>query len=314
MEINETGKIPVIVVCGPTACGKTGLGVELALELGGEVVSADSMQVYRRLDIGTAKPDAAERRGVPHHMLDVAEPTESYSVARYCFEAGAAVRDIYSRGRLPIVVGGTGLYVDNLIAGTDFSAPQGNQELRRELNEIALSQGADRLHAMLRELDADEAERIHPNNVKRVIRSIELIRMTGESRASINEKSRRPSPYRALRLAIGRPRQELYARIDRRVDIMMEKGLEDEVRRELLPIRDQAPTAGQAIGYKEMLEYFDSKATLAQAVDNIKRASRHYAKRQLTWLRRTPDLLWLEPERAFEQAIDLIKDMKERQQ
>ncbi len=305
-------KIPVIVICGPTACGKTGLGVELALRLNGEVISADSMQVYRRLDIGTAKPDAAERRGVPHHMLDVAEPTESYSVARYCAEAAEAVADVHRRGKLPIIVGGTGLYIDNLINNTDFSAPEGDPGLRRELTELAEKEGKERLHGLLRELDAAEAERVHPNNVKRVIRAIELIKITGESRESLNEKSRRPSPYAPLWLAIEHPRQALYDRIDRRVDIMLEKGLEAEVRRELLPIRDRAPTAGQAIGYKEMLDYIDGRVTLDRAADAIKQASRRYAKRQLTWFRRNPRIHWLGPEGPLEQAMEIIKDNKNR--
>ena len=306
-------KIPLIVICGPTACGKTGLGISLAKELGGEVISADSMQVYKRLDIGTAKPDMAERQGIPHHMLDVAEPTEGYSVARYCAEAADAVRQVHSRGNIPIIVGGTGLYIDNLIGNTDFSSPQGDEELRRELNKIADEQGVIRLHEMLRDLDSAEAERIHPNNVKRVIRAIELIKTTGESRESLNRKSKRPSPYNAVWLTIEHPREELYSRIDRRVDIMMENGLEEEVRRELLPIRDKAPTAGQAIGYKEMLDYFDGLSTLDEAVSSIKQASRRYAKRQLTWFRRNAEIHPLPAENTLETAIDIIKSKKERQ-
>ncbi len=299
-------KIPVIVVCGPTAGGKTALGVALAKALDGEVISADSMQVYRRLDVGTAKPDAAERRGIPHHMIDVAEPTESYSVARYCAEASVAVKGVYDRGRLPIVVGGTGLYIDNLMAATDFSSPEGDEELRWELGKIAEEEGPLRLHEMLRELDPEEARRIHPNNVKRVIRAIELVKTTGESRADINRKSRRPSPYRQVRLMMDWPREELYSRIDHRVDMMIENGLEAEVRRELLPIRDRAPTAGQAIGYKEMLEYFDGLVSFEQAVENIKRASRRYAKRQLTWFGRGPELNRIAPG-SFDEAIKIIE-------
>lgn len=307
--------IDVIVVCGPTAGGKTGLGISLAKALGGEVVSADSMQVYRRLDIGTAKPDIEERQGIPHHMLDVAEPTESYSVARYCAEAAEVIKEVHSREKLPIIVGGTGLYIDNLINNTDFSSPQGDEELRKQLWEIAEKEGNDRLHSMLRALDSTEAERIHPNNVKRVIRAIELIKTTGESRESLNQKSRRPSPYRAVWLMIDHPRDELYSRIDRRVDIMLEKGLEEEVRRELLPIRDKAPTAIQAIGYKEMLEYFDGNITLDKAAESIKKASRHYAKRQLTWFGRNENIQRLSPIDPFGEAMAIInKDIKERQQ
>lgn len=308
MEVQNMEKIPVAVVCGPTAGGKTALGIALAKELGGEVVSADSMQVYRRLDIGTAKPDAEERQGVPHHMIDVAEPTESYSVARYCAEAAEVIRDIHARGRLPIVVGGTGLYIDNLIAATDFSSPEGDGELRRELSRIAENEGPLTLHERLRSLDPAEAERIHPNNVKRVIRAIELIQTTGQSREELNLRSRRVSPYSAIWLMTDWPREELYRRIDRRVEIMLEKGLEAEVRRELLPIRDKAPTAIQAIGYKEMLEYFDGRATLSEAEENIKRASRRYAKRQLTWFGRNREIVHISPGDAPGQAIKIIKE------
>lgn len=306
-------KIPVIVVCGPTAGGKTGLGIALAKALGGEVVSADSMQVYKRLDIGTAKPDMDERQGVPHHMLDVAEPTESYSVARYCAEASEVIKEVHSRGKTPIIVGGTGLYIDNLINNTDFSSPQGDEELRKQLWDMAEKEGNSCLHAMLRDLDPAEAERIHPNNVKRVIRAIELIKTTGESRESLNRKSQRPSPYRAVWLMIDHQRDELYRRIDRRVDIMLEKGLEKEVRRELLPIRDKAPTAIQAIGYKEMLEYFDGNITLDEAAESIKKASRHYAKRQLTWFGRNESIHRLSPGDPFGEAMEII-NLKERQQ
>ncbi len=299
-------KIPVIVVCGPTASGKTSLGIELARALDGEIVSADSMQVYRRLDIGTAKPDENERRAAAHHMIDVAEPWESYSVARYCAEAKAAVEDVHARGKLPIIVGGTGLYIDNLIAGTDFSAPGGDEELRAELRSMAEKKGAEAVHSLLRELDASEAEKIHPNNLKRVIRAIELIKLSGESRESLNLKSRRPSPYRAVRVATAYPREVLYERINRRVDIMLENGLADEVRRELLPIREKAPTAVQAIGYKEMLDFFDGKFTLAETAEAIKQNSRRYAKRQLTWLRRN-DIYWLNPANAREQALNIAR-------
>lgn len=305
-------KIPVLVVCGPTASGKTALGVGLALRFGGEVVSADSMQVYRRLDIGTAKPDMSERRGVPHHMLDVAEPTESYSVARYCAEAAAAVRDIASRGKLPVIVGGTGLYIDHLLANTDFSAPGSDEELRKELAAEAAEKGNAAVYERLKALDPEAAAGIHPNNLKRVIRAIEMITNSGLGREALDEKSRRPSPYRALRLAVGYGREELYERIDRRVDIMLERGLEDEVRRELLPIRDRAPTAAQAIGYKELLAFLDGRESRQEATDEIKRNSRRYAKRQLTWLRRNADINWLAPASAEARAAEAAEKFLEK--
>lgn len=304
-------KIPVVVVCGPTASGKTGLGIELAGAIGGEIISADSMQVYRRLDIGTAKPDKAEMSGIPHHMLDVAEPWESYSVARYCDEAKAVIEDVVSRGKLPIIVGGTGLYIDNLIANTDFSSPEGDEKLRAELRALADERGVDYVHGILRELDPSEAEKIHPNNLKRVIRAVELIKLTGESRKSLNEKSRRPSPFSAVRFAVDYPRDILYERINHRVDIMLERGLIEEVRRELLPVRNRASTAVQAIGYKEILEYLDGKLTLSMAVEAIKQNSRRYAKRQLTWFRRNNEINWLSPVNAREEAMNIINQQKD---
>lgn len=301
-------KIPVLVVCGPTASGKTGLGVKLALRFGGEVVSADSMQVYRRLDIGTAKPAPDERQGVPHHMIDVAEPTESYSVARYCTEAAEVIRDISSRGRLPVIVGGTGLYIDHLLANTDFSAPGEDAELRERLMKEAEEKGNGFVHDRLKALDPEAAEKIHPNNLKRVIRAIELVSQSGENRSTLDEKSRRPSPYRALRMAIDHDREELYRRIDTRVDIMIEQGLVDEVRRELLPIRDKAPTAAQAIGYKEIIDFFDGRARVEEAVAAVKQNSRRYAKRQLTWLRRNTEINWLAPTSAEAKAIEITQN------
>ncbi len=302
-------QIPVVVVCGPTACGKTALGVQIAKEFGGEVVSADSMQIYRRLDIGTAKPSPEETEGIPHHMIDIAEPWEAYSVARYCAEAGEAVRDIHSRGLLPVIVGGTGLYIDNLIANTDFSSPEGNPELREELAEIARLKGNEALHAMLRELDSAEAERIHPNNVKRVIRAIELVRLSGEARAELNEKSRRPSPFKPVYFSVEHPREELYSRINKRVDLMLERGLVEEVRRELLPVRAQATTAAQAIGYKEILAFFDGNCSLGEAADAVKQNSRRYAKRQITWFRRNPLINRLSPDSAADEAYKILKNI-----
>ncbi len=301
-------KIPLVVVCGPTACGKTALGVELALRLGGEVVSADSMQVYRGLDIGTAKPTATERRGVPHHMIDVADPWESYSVARYCAEAAPVIEDIARRGRLPVLVGGTGLYIDNLVANTDFSAPGGDAALRAELLREAAEKGNEYLHEKLRGLDPLAAEAIHPNNVKRVVRAIEQITLSGMGRAELDEKSRRDSPYHALRFTIERDRAELYERINARVDEMIKNGLADEVRRTLMPVLDKAETAAQAIGYKEIVDCFKGRCTLDEAVESIKQNTRRYAKRQLTWFRRRGDIYGLDPKNAADMAEKIYKN------
>ncbi len=306
--MTDMKKIPLVVVCGPTACGKTALGVELALRLGGEVVSADSMQVYKGLDIGTAKPTAEERRGVPHHMIDVAEPWENYSVARYCAEAAPVIEDIARRGRLPIIVGGTGLYIDSLVANTDFSSPSGDEALRAELMREAEEKGNVYLHELLRRLDPQVAETIHPNNVKRVIRAIEQISLSGKSRAELDESSRRESPYHALRFAVEWDRAVLYERINARVDEMLEKGLVDEVRRVLIPALDRAGTAAQAIGYKEIVDCIEGRCSLDEAVETIKRNTRRYAKRQLTWLRRNGDINWLSPENAADAAEKIYKE------
>lgn len=301
-------KIPVIAVCGPTASGKTELGTEIASAFKGQVISADSMQVYRRLDIGTAKPDIEERRGIVHRMIDILEPWESFSVADYCQRAAKEIQITLEEGCIPVIVGGTGLYIDNLIANTDFSSPGGDEEIRSRLLTQAREEGNDALYRRLRRLDPQAAEKVHPNNLKRIIRSLELLELTGESRGSLDEKSRRPSPYRALWLAIDCDRTQLYEKIDKRVDIMINKGLEAEVRRELLPIRDRAVTAGQAIGYKEMLEYIDGKLTLNQAVEKIKQNSRRYAKRQLTWFKRNKEINWLSSQDPWGEAGEIIKN------
>ena len=283
----------LLVICGPTASGKTALGVALAQAIGGEVVSADSMQIYRRMDIGTAKPTAAEMGGVPHHMLDVADPAEDYSVARYVHDADACVRDILSRGKRPVVVGGTGLYIDNLIAGRDFAPFTG--AWREKLQARAREEGLPALHAELRRVDPDRAQRLHPNDEKRILRALEVWYETGETITAHDQRTRSlPPRYDALRVCLNFSRREdLWARIDRRVDQMMADGLEEEVRALLASGVPPAATAMQAIGYKEFAAALRGEETMDQAVDQVKLRSRQYAKRQLTWFRRTPDIRWV---------------------
>ena len=297
----------LLVLCGPTASGKTALGVALAQARNGEVVSADSMQIYRRMDIGTAKPTAEEMGGVPHHMLDVADPAEDYSVARYVRDADACVRDILARRRLPIVVGGTGLYIDNLIAGRDFAPFTG--AWRERLQARAREEGLPALHAELRRVDPDRAEKLHPNDEKRILRALEVWYETGETITAHDARTRDlPPRYDALRVCLAFARREdMWDRIDRRVDGMMAAGLEREVRDLLASGVPPAATSMQAIGYKEFAAALRGEETVAQAVDEVKLRSRQYAKRQLTWFRRTPGLRWV----TWEKDPDLSRGRQE---
>ena len=297
----------LLVLCGPTASGKTALGVALARARNGEVVSADSMQIYRRMDIGTAKPTEEEMGGVTHHMLDVADPAEDYSVARYVRDADACVRDILARGRLPIVVGGTGLYIDNLIAGRDFAPFTG--AWREKLQARAREEGLSALREELRRIDPDRAEKLHPNDEKRILRALEVWYETGETITAHDARTRDlPPKYDALRVCLTFARREdLWDRIDRRVDLMMAAGLEREVRDLLASGVPPAATAMQAIGYKEFAAALRGEEPLAQAVAEVKLRSRQYAKRQLTWFRRTPDIRWV----TWEKDPDLSRGRQE---
>lgn len=285
-------KIPVIAVCGPTASGKTAVGVELALRLGGEVVSADSMQIYKGLAISTAKPSPQEMKGVPHHLMDFLEPDEPFSVADYVKMARECISDIRDRGKLPIIVGGTGLYINSLIDNISFDHIVSDDSLRKKLEEEASELGKEHMHEKLRSLDPEAAERIHPNNVIRVIRAIEMCLLSGRTGSENREESRKnESPYDPCMIGLTCfDRQVLYDRINRRVDKMFEQGLEAEVREvyEKYKLR----TAFNAIGFKEMIPYFEGECSLEEAADKIKQETRHYAKRQLTWFRRDVRITW----------------------
>ncbi len=289
----------VLVVTGPTATGKTALGVELALALGGEVVSADSMQLYRRMDIGTAKPTEEEMRGVIHHMIDVADPCESYSAARFCEDAARCTDDIIARGRLPIIVGGTGLYIDSLISGRDFADEPGDTGLREKLSAEYDAIGGEAMLSWLRSFDPDRAAKLHPGDRRRIVRAIEVYELTGETITVHDERTRSMPPrYDAVKLALSfADRQRLYDRIDRRVDLMMAAGLVGEVRGLLDSGIGPDMTAMQAIGYKEIALAIRGDVTMEYAVETVKRESRRYAKRQLTWLRRDKTVFWLEWEK-----------------
>lgn len=285
----------ILVICGPTASGKTALAVELARRHRGEVVSADSMQIYRRMDIGTAKPTQAEMRGVPHHMLDVADPEEDFSVARYVDMAAKCVDDILSRGRLPILAGGTGLYIDSLLSGRTFAPFQPDSPLRGQLEEQLRREGGAAMLARLAQVDPDSAARLHPNDEKRIVRALEVYQSTGKTITQHNlETQAIPPRYDALTLALAFERREdMWSRIDRRVDQMMDQGLVAEVQGLLDSGVPAKCTAMQAIGYKEMAAALLSGGDVRAAAEEIQLRSRQYAKRQLTWLRRDEDIHWI---------------------
>ena len=285
----------VVCVVGPTASGKTKMGVALAKRFNGEVVSVDSMQIYRGMEIGTAAPTPEEMAGVPHHMIGVADPAESWSVSRFTQEADRCIQDILRRGRLPVLVGGTGLYLDALVRGQTFAAGQQGGAVRLALQQRLAREGAAALLEELAAIDPETAARLHLQDEKRILRALEVYRETGETISEHDRKSREmPDRYDALYIGLSfRDRQELRDRIDRRVDIMVEQGLLDEVRQLLTGGLPRDATALQAIGFKQFLAVAVPSATEAEAVEEVKLRSRQYAKRQLTWLRRNPRIHWI---------------------
>ena len=303
----------IICVVGPTACGKTKLGVLLAKRYDGEVVSADSMQIYKCMTIGTAAPTAEEMEGVPHHMIAVADPAEQWSAARYAQVAIPIVDDILKRGKLPILVGGTGLWLDAVVQGREFAPGQAGGAIRRELEAQLAAEGMEALLQELRRVDPESAARLHPADTKRILRALEVYRETGETITAHDERTRSlPPRYDAVWLGLRfADREDMKALIDRRVDAMVRSGLEEEVRALLQSGLPPSATAWQAIGYKEFLGVLEGTATMEQAVAEVKLRSRQYAKRQLTWLRRNPAIHWMEweKERNFEQALQLSTEI-----
>lgn len=295
--MSENKKKPMIILTGPTAVGKTDLSIQLAKAINGEIISADSMQVYRHMDIGSAKVTPEEMDGVPHHLIDVLEPEEEFNVVVFQKLAKEALTGIYERGHIPIIVGGTGFYIQALLYDIDFTENDGDTAIRRELEKLAQTQGAGCLHQMLQEIDPESAVAIHQNNVKRVIRAIEFYRQTGKKISLHNEQEReKQSPYQFLYYVLDTDRKTLYERIDRRVDLMMEHGLVDEVKHlaDMGCTRDMVSMQG--LGYKEILDYLSGEIPLEEAVYILKRDTRHFAKRQITWFKRERDVRWLELE------------------
>jgi len=304
-------KTPLIAVVGPTASGKTGLAVEIATKFGGEVVSADSMQIYKHMSIGTAKPTKAEMNGIKHHLMDFVELDQSFSVADYVGEAKQVIEDINTRGKIPILTGGTGLYVSSLINNIQFSKTENfDSVLREELYKIAQTRGNKTLHDMLREVDPISADAIHENNIPRVVRALEIFKLTGTI-MSVHQKNSRqiPSIYNTLKIGLTyRNRATLYDRIGQRVDAMLLGGLIEEAK-EILSSKN-ASTAMQAIGYKELAPYFSGEKTLEQAVETLKQETRRYAKRQLTWFNRDEEINWFyvddyETKESMQKAINI---------
>lgn len=288
-------KKPLIVLTGPTAVGKTELSIQLAKELNGEIISADSMQVYRSMDIGTAKITKEEMSGVSHYLIDVLEPEEDFNVVLFQELAKKAMKEIYAKGKIPIVVGGTGFYIQALLYDIDFEDNEQDTTYREELEQIATEKGAEYLHKVLQEVDEKAAKEIHLNNVKRVIRALEYHNQTGKKISEHNEEQReKQSPYEFAYFVLTNDRSILYERINMRIDLMMEQGLLEEVRR----LKERGLTkelvSMQGIGYKEILSYLDGEITLEEAIYLLKRDTRHFAKRQLTWFKRERDVEWID--------------------
>ena len=305
----------ILAVVGSTASGKTSLAVELAHRLNGEIVSCDSMQIYKGMNIGTATPSEDERRGIPHHLMDFVDPTDpkGYSCADYVNDARAAVSDILSRGKLPILCGGTGLYLDAFLRGGSFEVTDSDPALRDELYALAEREGPEALHAILRELDPETAEAVHPNNIKRVVRAVEICRTTGRKKSDLDRESREPdSPYDATVIGLHYDSRELlYDRIDLRVDMMLTEGLLEETRRlKGLGVFETCQTAAQAIGYKELFPYLDGEASLEECVAVLKMSTRRYAKRQLTWFRAKDYVEWITCD-TVEDGVPTVKKFED---
>ena len=287
-------KPKVIVICGPTASGKTALSIELAKKINGEIISCDSMQIYKYMDIGTAKPTLEEQKEVKHHLIDFVEPNQRYSVAEYKKDAEKSIEEILSKGKTPIIVGGTGLYVDSLIYGIEYPEIELDEEYRKQLEKEIKEKGLESLYNKAKEIDSKAMEKISPNDKKRIMRVLEIYIATGKTKTEQEIESRTHEvKYDYKVFAIKMDREKLYERINKRVDLMVKKGLIEEVQN-ILKKYDKFPTAMQGLGYKEVVEYLDGKTTKEEMIDKIKMQTRRYAKRQITWFKKNKQTVWIE--------------------
>ncbi len=308
-------KEPLVILTGPTAVGKTKLSIELAKQINGEIISADSMQVYRRMNIGTAKITETEKEGIPHHLIDILEPWEDFNVVAFQTYAKQAVKEIRERGKIPIVAGGTGFYIQALLYGIDFTENESNTELRNRLEAESEKDGGISLHQYLMQIDPAAAKTIHPNNRKRVIRAVEFYELTGQRISEHNEEQKQnESVYNSAYFVLTMNRENLYRRIDLRVDQMLQEGLVAEVRALLAEGCSADMISMQGLGYKEIIRYLNNELSLEEAVYILKRDTRHFAKRQLTWFRREREVIWLDKEKNDSNILDLcLSELKKKQ-
>lgn len=303
---------PLIILTGPTAVGKTALSIGLAKAVDGEIISADSMQVYRKMNIGTAKIEPEEMQGVRHHLIDILDPAEEFNVVLFKKYALRAMEDIYSRGKIPIIVGGTGFYIQALLYDIDFEENDNDMSYREKLQNLADTHGKTLLHDMLAEVDPESAEKIHENNVKRVIRALEFYKKTGMKISEHNEtESQKKSPYNFEYFVLNDDRQKLYDRIDRRIDIMLEAGLLDEVKLLVSEGYSRELVSMQGLGYKEIIDYIQGRCTLDEAVYTLKRDTRHFAKRQITWFKREKHVTWVDKS-EYDSESEILSFMLDR--
>ena len=303
-------KQPLVILSGPTAVGKTALSIELAKSINGAIISADSMQVYKGMDIGSAKIMPEEMQGIPHYLIDVLEPEEEFNIVRFQEMAKKALKEIYGKGQIPIIAGGTGFYIQSLLYDIDFSNQDTNDSYRKQLEEFAKIHGAEALHEQLKEIDPVSYETIHANNIKRVIRALEFYHLSGEPISAHNEKERqKDSPYNFAYFVLNDDRQTIYDKIDVRVDIMVKNGLLDEVKALKTKGYHKQMVSMQGLGYKEILSYLDGECTLEEAIYTIKLETRHFAKRQLTWFRREKDCIWMDKSQYDHDENAMLADM-----
>lgn len=302
-------KIPLVIILGPTAVGKTDISIKIAKQMNGEIISADSMQIYKYMDIGTAKPSLDERQGIPHHLLDIVYPDEYFNVSLYKKVAAKTIQEVYSRGKLPIVAGGTGLYINSLIYPLDFTEAHEDKQFREELIMGMKKQGKEWLYNELKLVDPQSAKRLHPNDVRRIIRALEVHHITGKPMSEYyKHRFKKDDQYNLALIGLTMDRKSLYDRINKRVDLMLEKGLVGEVKWLMEKGYGKHLNSMQGLGYKEIVEYLIGQRTLEESIYILKRDTRHFAKRQLTWFRRITNVTWLEVDRYDNKDI-LVKNI-----